>query len=595
MTEKRVWTRRDIYLFLFIFFSAYSALWSVFVLLRYYSFNADVIDLGLAASTLYNVTHTSLPYIMAHPGIIPWNKLIALPIALFFYVVPHESWLTVFQTVWIGLGIFPLYEIGRKYTGDWKVSMIISVSYLLYYPLGGVNWFDFHFMSIFPTAFLFSIMFHLRGKDGPAILFAAIGIFSDYLAPFIFVFLAFYFIWVRKEIIGKYAAGIFLMSAIVVALVIIFYGLSYTVSFTHLAGSSFSSSYVAPISKKFLYIIYMLLPLLFLSVLGIDFLLVGLPFFILVTVNSYQPYVSTMFYQYPALIAPEIFIASLVGLKRLPVLLRKVKVKEIRISKRVLTVAVAVLLINIVLFSFETPVGNEYTGSVDTNLANGIITGSYYSYYTSDHIVIGPWDSYLRSALNDIPAGSSVLIQNNMPQEVLGYNWSLPDAMPKGFIPDYIIIDPYSMFYNNYSSYPHSDNYTMMNAANYFLESGDYGILFWEDFIVVLSLHYSGAPHFIPAFMCVNPINKSQDGHGNSIAIMPFTVPGTYEFKVPTNFSGSLKILTKNNNSCLTVGDIFYIGHHVFVWTVHHFHANMEIVMPGTDAGIKIQMETIEP
>lgn len=592
--EKR-WKSHHIHLILFICFSLYSTTWSIFVLLRYLSFNADVIDLGLASSTLYSMTHTPISGIVSNPGIIPWNKLMAVPLSAIFYLFPYEGWLPVFQTIWIGVGVFPLYEIGKEQTGDWKISLIMSVSYLLYYPMSGVNWFDFHFMSLFPTAFLLSFYYHIRGRDGIAIAFAAVGIFSDYLAPFLFSFLVIYLVLARREYLGRYAASILSMTVAVIILVTIFYGTSYTLSFTHLSGSSFSETYVAPMSKKILYIVYMLLPLLFVSLLGLDFLLVGLPFFLLVSINSYQPYLSTMFYQYPALIAPIIFISALVGMKRLPAVMKRIHLRGTRIRRHVITVATAILILNILLFSFESPVGEEFTHSVDSNLANGIITGSYYSYYTPERICMGPWDSYLRSALESIPPGSSVLIQNNMPQEVLGYNWSLPDSMPTGFIPCYIVVDPYSIFYNNYSEYPHRDNFTMMTAASYFLSTGNYGISLWEDSIVILTYHYSGTVKFIPSSRCISLHSVSDGIHCNGeCTVLPFVVPGTYELKLPAgSIPGTVCVL--NRSETHAVGSVRYLGNQFYLWTVVHFHGRVHLILRSSSHDERIDLEAIEP
>ena len=46
------------------------------------------------------------------------------------------------------------YNVSRKIIENSKYSVIISILWLMYFPLTGVQWFDFHFMALFPTLFL---------------------------------------------------------------------------------------------------------------------------------------------------------------------------------------------------------------------------------------------------------------------------------------------------------------------------------------------------------------------------------------------------------------------------------------------------------
>lgn len=534
-------------------FLVYSAAWSWIVLLRYFSYNADVFDLGLASDLLYHLSHVGTAYLLSNPSAIPFNKLVVLLFTLPYTFFPDPEWLIVFQTVWLGLGVFPLYVISLKYLKSQYVSVMISLSYLLYYPLAGVNWFDFHFMSVFPTAFLFSFMYYVQGRNVRAIIFGVLAIISDYLVPLIFLFLAAYILlgrWrdKRKIRFDSYTAVITAIPAAIIIGVTVAFGPGFTTQYFHLTGAAYSATYVAPTAEKIHYFIALQLPVLFLSLAGIEFLAVGIPFFALVFVNSYQPYVSTMFFQYPALISPVVFVAAVVGLRRLSFRKGRRRFRAMKVF------AVAFLVLNVIAFSFFTPIGNMYTSGVYDSHYGYYFSGSQFQYSGMQDITVTEYDHYLAQISGHIPVGSSIMIQNNMPQLTAGYNWQLPDFMEKGFVPQYVVIDPYSYYFTHYSAAYHHLNTTMLDAANNYTASGNYSIEYSLGGVVLLnrsaSQHISG---FVPLrfneslvsgvqyYYLLNNSNPAATFYSNSL---PFIIPGQFEFTV----SGSLNVSADNSS-----------------------------------------------
>jgi len=520
--------------YLVIIYLSFSTTWAYVSLMRYLSFHADVFDLGLASSFLYGLGHNAVWWLHSDPVAIPWNKLIAIPLAYIYYLFPYQPLLLVLQASWLSLGIFPAYGIARRYVTNGWVALAIASSYLLYYPLGGVYWFDFHFMSIFPTFFLLSYSEFLQGKTGASIFFGIMGIITDYLAPLIFIFLTGY-IFLKKEGLATsrryYGAVMITVSLAVLVLVSLIFGTSYDTQYLFMKGSSFSLLYNVTPLEKFHYLIAMLLPFLFLPLAGADFLLVGIPFFALVFVNSYQPYISTMFFQYPALISPILFVSTVKGLGRVISLMRNSRSKKkVRNS-----FATTLIVLNIILFSFFTPIGNLYTGNIYHSSYGKYISGNPYQYNAVRDTEFTSYDAYLWQIVNSIPVGSSVLIQNNMPQFTDRYSWQLPDFMQPGFGPDYIIVDPYSSYYSSYSAPYHKVNETMVNSANYFLSTGNYHISRELSGITVITKNtiISGS-EFVPLKMVISAkrsnfvINQSAPYTGN----IPFAVPGIYEISL---------------------------------------------------------------
>lgn len=518
-------------------FLIYSTVWSISVLLRYYSYNAGIFDLGLASNLLFRLGHGGFYYIFSFPTPVPFNKLIALVLAIPYLVSYNAAWLLVFQSVWIGAGVFPLYRISRHYLKNEAASLMFSVSYLLYYPLAGVNWFDFHFMAMFPTAFVLCVMFKLEEREKMAILSGAIAVISDFLIPLTMLFYVLYLLAERKRQGNGLRPDSFMISMTALSLLVflsvnMIFGTGFTTQYLHLSGASYSTAYVAPLSEKVTYFYAMLLPLLFLSVLGLDFLAVGIPFFALVFINSYEPYVSTMYFQYPALIAPVIFISAVIGLGRIVKFLPKDRKRSLK------SISAVILLVNVILFSFFTPIGNIYTDNIYNPHYGKYISGNSFQYSGVRDLTITKYDRYLAQISGAIPVGSPILIQNNMPQLAAGYNWELPGFRETGFVPQYVVIDPYSMFYDQFSAAYHTRNMTMAQMANYYVHTGNYSTEYSMGGVVLLQKNSSGKmASFIPVYMNLS-VRKSDSTsfqvHGYSTnatvleGTLPFLEPGVF-------------------------------------------------------------------
>ena len=473
-------------------FIIYSGIWAYVVLLRYYSFNANVFDLGLASSALYSVFHGGLIASAANPRPFPFSKMMILVLAPFYYFFPNPAWLPVFQSIWIGMGIFPLYYIARTALHDEKYAAIVGMTYLLYYPLSGVNWFDFHFMAMFPTFFLTGFALRLSGRNKLSLLAMSFAAISDYLVPLILVFYVVYIVMDPMSSISRrrrlpYVLEILGIAMFVFLGAIIYSGNLIPLDYTGLSGASYSAVYSSTFLLKAQYVGQMQLPSFFISFISPESLIMSVPYYTLAFVNNYQPYLSTMYFQYPALTAPITFVAFALGLARIKdTLNRRFTKGRLRVTWKAL--AVSALFFNLALFSLYTPIGELYTSSYHNKELASVLTGNDFSYNAISSVQIEPYDTGLMKAIQMVPAGSSVLIQNNMPELVAGYNWTLPDFYVNGTYPTYILVDPYSYYYDHYSVAYHVTNYTMQSLSKVLLASGRYSVLFSEENITLYML-----------------------------------------------------------------------------------------------------------
>jgi len=473
--------------------AVYSIVYSCLTVLRYLSFNAGVADLGLAGEYLFYVFRGGLVASPSNPHPIFMNKLIYIPLSVVYYFFPSEQLLLVFQTVWIALAAIPLYLISLKVMNNRNMALFFGLLWLLYYPMAGVNWFDFHFMALFPTFFLSGYYFYLVNRTRYSFVFMILAAVTDYLVVLTVMFFALYLylkdIRYGKNPLRNYFAHAILVASVILFVTIYFYfGPGYTSGVAHVTALNISSP---SITTKLYYIFYMMLPLLFLPLLGLDLMFLAIPFLAFVYLNNFTPYVQTEYYQYPALISPILFMAAIKGFSR-------VKIPRIRIDykKAKKALVIVVVLFNVFLVSFLTPAGQLFTGNSINSQYGSLFSGNTGSYNTASNIEMHPYDYYLRNDIIPlIPQFVPVLIQDNMPELAQNYyNWYMPGTIPNGTVPVYVVTDPYSPTYASAPLYTIPKGENTWNMTNTLYSTGRYGIYAEADGIVLLKLNYSGDP-----------------------------------------------------------------------------------------------------
>ena len=484
-----------------IFTIIFSIASSILSYKRYISFNDTVYDLGVSSDLIKNALTSPIAY----------NKLIYFLMFPVYHFFPSQIGLMAFQDSFICAGSIPLYFISRKIIENRKYSVIISLLWLLYFPLSGVQWFDFHFMALFPTMFLIGFAFLVYGKYKESLIFMYLAGITDLLAPVILLFLIIILIVKKTKVPRYYLYGI-IVPIITVLSIVIIKDPSYIFGFINLR-SIYSNPEIlsSSLNRKLLYFILAGIPLGLISFIVPEALLI-VPYTGLVFAHNYTPYFQPVLYQYPALIASGIFIAFIYSLKRISSSKLKIKIKHI------MPVIIAITVITWLLF---TPYGNLITNNNSgISYANEISMGNYDTYSSITYSIE---DRELNSMIRTIPEGSSVAIQNNMPQLIQSYNYVLPCNGYNGS-PQYIITDPYSVWFYNVELDP--GTYTnMLTLANEKLSSGNYGILYEESGMILMEKGYTGKPmKFIP--YKINTVNNS---------VINFMPPGNYS--VHTNLN----------------------------------------------------------
>ena len=261
---------------LFIIFSIASSLLSY---MRYITFHSTVFDLGVSSDLIKNALTSPIVY----------NKLIYFLMYPLYSLFPSQIGLMVFQDVLVSAGVFPVYFIGRKLIKNHNYALLLSLIWLLYFPLAGVEWFDFHFIALFPTIFLIGYCLILYDKFKSSLLFILLAITTDYLAPVIVVFYLI-ILAIRHKKVPRYYYGI-----IIALIAIPFIGVniiypSYTFQLLNISAILKNPSIITDsLFRKILYFVLDTLPVLFISFFVPEALLI-LPYTGLVFAHNNYPY-----------------------------------------------------------------------------------------------------------------------------------------------------------------------------------------------------------------------------------------------------------------------------------------------------------------
>lgn len=143
-------------------------------------------DLGLFMENnwlVYNTHWTAYQFVLnfLNQGL----KFIIFPIAF----PDSYPFILEVQSVVIAASIFPIYLISVEMTRDKLSSVLLASSYLIFFPVAGLNWFGAHFQAYFPLLFLTGFYFYIKNKYLVSILLLFISGMVRYpFATFPFLF-----------------------------------------------------------------------------------------------------------------------------------------------------------------------------------------------------------------------------------------------------------------------------------------------------------------------------------------------------------------------------------------------------------------------
>jgi uncharacterized membrane protein len=144
--------------------AGYGTYVSRYTLFQHWRFQTYNFDLGQYDNVFWNALH-GRPMVCTPLGAFKnWSSLgghadlgafFLLP---FYAIYPHAETLLVMQSVLLGLGAIPIYLFAARRLPP-SYASVLAICYLLFPPLHGANFYDFHFQPIAATFVLFTIWF----------------------------------------------------------------------------------------------------------------------------------------------------------------------------------------------------------------------------------------------------------------------------------------------------------------------------------------------------------------------------------------------------------------------------------------------------
>lgn len=569
---------KDRYLYAVVaVFLVYFAVWSFIVISRYLSLNAYVFDLGINMERGWELYYGGLsPYeflkVIAFSGIV----YVVSPIT----ITGNYIILLCFQTLILGAGVFPVYLISRKILSNRKLSFLISATYLLYFPLAGINWYGFHYQSLFIPLFLFGYYFYLSKRyKWSLFLFALSGMsrFPYMIFPWIFSVeiiaqSLFHKYWEKEEYNPstlKYA-----LILLIVATIFLVLGLLFSGNISGLNGNinnDTSLGYSFNIDNKIMTLLLLLAPLLFLPLLSIRWIIVMIPFYFLVVSSNYLGYSFPHIFelQYPSGAIPFIFLGFIESISRIEFKSNLKSIYKSKLTKfttgkfKIVLTAFIVTLLFASVYQPYGPLNNSSSDNFSLHKALDVNMTTY---------------NELIKMVGLIPSNSgNILYQDNLPEllpRVLGQqqniyastailkNVTVENAITNHFPVkngtgvsytsiEYAIADVENIYY-------HTGINTMSSLLPVLYDSGQYQILSEGSGLVLLKRDYSGPVlNYIPykeTFKAAQFINGTSwlDGNAsitgtNLTNTLIWHGPWTYIF--PGNYTVNFDLSTSNNSN----------------------------------------------
>jgi uncharacterized membrane protein len=162
LPERRTRQRRIATVVVLAAAAGYAAYFSRYTVFAHWRFQTYNYDLGQYDNIFWNALH-GRPNVCSPLGWTEnWSSLaghadLGVYFFLPFYAIyPHAEALLVLQSVVLALGAIPVYFFAAKRLHPYYAALI-AVAYLLFPPLHGANFYDFHFQPIASTFVLFTI------------------------------------------------------------------------------------------------------------------------------------------------------------------------------------------------------------------------------------------------------------------------------------------------------------------------------------------------------------------------------------------------------------------------------------------------------
>ena len=572
-----------------------SILWSVIAVLKMQSFHAYVYDLGALVSSSNSIARTdSLSKLL---NLVPSTKPFIFLLSYITLLSPNPTTFLILQPFCVLLASVFIYLIAEKKFGSTYLSLLLSFSFIFFFPISWYLFFDFHIAGFFSTFFFAGLYFLDRKPRISVGLFFLAALTSIIFAFFLLVFL---FIKLLDEKIkfSDNAKKSSVMSNKMYGglLVTPLFTILYSLFELHLSGIETANSGITPtthgitqlyvnnfltlISNGSVILILMgiLFIVIFVAIAGIKnsiYAISILPVLAFILFAGY-PFGNIKAQYNGEYFTPLLFFLILVTSKN------KVKTTNpegVHKSMRLKNIHHKGVLVFVILVICMGLFYNPYGPLNSPSLPGENAFANFYH-----QLNVTPSDKTANEFVKLVPENATVLVQDNEPQysarprNFLFGPGNLPwlnssffyddGPVPKSVIPQYMAVDVNGyvndqgwykfLFYNGTDG-------SMSTWFPYFYSHYDYGLIGYSYPFYLYKLNYSGEPSITEL---MNFIGSQYVDHQSSIVLHTFNgsftnltlpntayklylLPGSYQFSIKlfvSQFSGNLSLQVTNSS-----------------------------------------------
>ena len=474
--------------------------------LKYYTFNATFYDLGINNEALWLLSHGFISnYFKSHFNLIyplQFEKGIMFLILPMYSIYPHPVTLIFLQSLFLGITVFPIYIASNNIIKSKVISVIIALSYLVFFPNASTNLFDFHFISLFPFFYLMSVMFWTMKKTKLMCLFSIITATINPLTLILTVFLLIYvflFDLKNKEkiVLLDFSKAEIQVLVTILGLIVLFilYHVFGTLYFAGVDTAGGGSTLTFAINYKLELFLFLFGALAFLPLFEPKTLFLIAPYAGFVLLSSNSTNFVTFGLMYTELAVGPLYFGLLLGVKSIMPkisshsevssnrfgLKRLISYKKANTSSfKIMTAFIVVVIVFTFVYFPYSPINNDVQG--------GYFNGNHES---NKLVSITPEVLCLHKIISMIPSNASVLTLNDIPQ-VSGREYI-------GVIGSQINISYKYILFNSYFNYFTQPN-LYMSFINNAISNESYGILAETPYNILLEKNYTLPPQLFTPF-----------------------------------------------------------------------------------------------
>lgn len=509
---------------LILFMTLYIVVWSYISLIRYYSLNATVFDLGIAMQRMWMVFHTNWTvFSFVKYFLFSGFVMIISPISF----LKSYSLLLIFQTIILAVPTYYIYLIARQTKVKNLDSFLIASSYLIYFPLAGMNFFDFHFQSFFILFFILGYYEFIKAKYKLSFLFFLLSGFTRFpliIFPLLFGLIELIELYYKQkktenyeETKLHYLLSLILLCSILLMLGFFFQGYSASSGNIHITSDN---SITINLNQKIFTLFILLVPFLFINVISIKKSILLLPYVYLLFFSNFLGYQYPIFNNnshYFAVVIPFVFLGSIEALSRINKLEIKKKINphvkrfSNTIKRYLNNVVIKRFVYFVIVAMVVTAIFLEPYGPLNKETSNNYNWPSEYNFNSSTFNDVKAIEAL-------IPRNTSltnILIQDDLPMVLPRPAASIytPPFSPmltqfspninesnavNNIFPILVGGDRYinATFYYAIAYVPNYDYYagdpSMQTIVHLMISSGKYGLLANESGIMLLERNYEG-------------------------------------------------------------------------------------------------------